>query len=380
MQYFQKSDMSTNEKPQLIFLGKLPPPFIGPSLACQMILNSKLKDEFNLIHLNTSDHRDISTLGKIDLGNSYLAIKQYFMLINLLLKYKKAMVYIPAGQTTVGYIRDAIFIVIAKMFGRKVITHLRGGNFLNWYNSAPNYAKWVVRKVHPKVDAQIILGNNLRPLFNWLLSEDRIHVIPNGGNYTIPKVNRTDDKIVILFLGNFIGTKGVLQVLYASEYLADLKDKIEFRFAGAWRDEPTKAAFLKFKEEHPELPINIVGQVSGVAKFEVLASSDIFTFPTFYPNEGHPWVIVEAMCAGLPVISTDHAAISECVIDGKNGFLVPKQDIKSVAEKIRFLVKNPDIRKQMGIESRKLYESGLTHDIMIERLGKVFNKVANENY
>ena len=219
--------MSTNEKPQLIFLGKLPPPFIGPSLACQMILNSKLKDEFNLIHLNTSDHRDISTLGKIDFGNSYLAIKQYFMLINLLLKYKRAMVYVPAGQTTVGYIRDAIFIVIAKMFGRKVITHLRGGNFLNWYNSAPNYAKWVVRKVHSKVDAQIILGNNLRPLFNWLLPEDRIHVIPNGGNYTIPKVNRMDDKIVILFLGNFIGTKGVLQVLYASEYLADIKDKIE---------------------------------------------------------------------------------------------------------------------------------------------------------
>ena len=51
------------------------------------------------------------------------------MLVKYLLKYRDAIVYVPAGQTTVGYIRDAVFIVIAKMSGRKVITHLRGGNF-----------------------------------------------------------------------------------------------------------------------------------------------------------------------------------------------------------------------------------------------------------
>ncbi len=365
-------------KTKIIFLGKLPPPYIGPSVACEIIINSKLKDEFHLIHLDTSDHRDINTLGKIDFGNMYYALKQYAMLVNYLLKHKKAIVYIPAGQTTVGYIRDAVFIIIAKMFGRKVITHLRGGNFLNWYNTAPGYAKWIVRKVHPKVNAQIVLGNNLRHLFNWLIPDEKIFVIPNGGNYDVPPLNRDPNKIKILYLGNFIGTKGVLEVLQASQYLTEYSNKIEFVFAGEWRDEATKIAFHQFTKNHPDLPINIVGPVSGKVKFELLASCDIFVFPTYYPNEGHPWVIVEAMSASLPVISTDHAAISESVIEGRNGFLVDKRNAKAVAAKIRYLIENADEREKMGKESRALYLEKFTQDIMIQKMGDVFRTVAAE--
>jgi glycosyltransferase involved in cell wall biosynthesis len=376
MPFYQKKNKSDLDKQQIIFLGKLPPPYIGPSVACEIIINSKLKDEFNLIHLDTSDHRDINTLGKIDFGNIYYALKQYFLLIKYLLKYRDAIVYVPAGQTTVGYIRDAVFIVIAKFFRRKVITHLRGGNFLNWYNKAPGYARWIVRRVHPKIDAQIVLGNNLRALFNWIIPNEKIHVIPNGGNYDVPFFQRKSNKVRILFLGNLIGTKGVLEVLHASEYLKDLKDKIEFVFAGEWRDEPTKSAFLQFIQKFPGLPITIAGAVNGNAKFKLLASCDIFTFPTYYPNEGHPWVIVEAMSASLPIISTDHAAISESVIDGRNGFLVEKKNAKNVAEKIRYLIEHTDVRNQMGQESRKLYLENFTKDIMIQKLGDVFRKVA----
>lgn len=367
---------SNSDKQQIIFLGKLPPPYIGPSVACEIIINSKLKDEFQLIHLDTSDHRDINTLGKIDFGNIYYALKQYTMLLRYLLKYRDAIVYVPAGQTTVGYIRDAVFIVIAKMFGRKVITHLRGGNFLNWYNTAPGYAKWIVRRVHPRVDAQIILGNNLKRLFNWILPENKLHVIPNGGNYDVPPLQRNAEKIKILYLGNFIGTKGVLESLHAIEYLSDYGNKIEFVFAGEWRDEPTKTAFLQFQKNNPHLPVTLAGPVSGKAKFELLASCDIFVFPTYYPNEGHPWVIVEAMSASLPVISTDHAAISESVIEGLNGFLVQKRNAKEVADKIRYLLEHPETREQMGKESRKLYLEKFTKDIMIQKMGDVFRSVA----
>lgn len=363
-------------KTTILFLGKLPPPYIGPSVACQIILNSKLKDEFNLIHVDLSDHRDISTLGKIDFGNFYLAFKQYADLWRKLKKHPDALMYIPAGQTTVGYIRDAVFIVIAKLFKRKVISHLRGGNFLKWYNTAPGFAKWVVRKVHTKVDSQIVLGHNLRHLFNWLIPDDHIYVIPNGGNYTMPSKQPTGEKVRILYLGNFIGTKGVIETLYSSEYLKDISDKFEFVFAGSWRDPETKTSFLQFKDAHPELPITLAGTVSGNAKFELLASSDIFVFPTYYPNEGHPWVIVEAMAAGLPVITTDHAAISESVKENVNGYLVEKKSASAIAEKIRYLIEHPEVRTEMGRKSREMYESGFTQDIMIERMAKVFRDTA----
>ena len=45
-----------DKRKKIIFFGKLPPPYIGPAVATRLILNSKLKDEFELIHLDLSDH------------------------------------------------------------------------------------------------------------------------------------------------------------------------------------------------------------------------------------------------------------------------------------------------------------------------------------
>jgi glycosyltransferase involved in cell wall biosynthesis len=362
-------------RPKVIFLGKLPPPYIGPAVAARIILNSHLKDEFELIHLDTSDHRDINTLAKLDFVNFYLAFKQYFNLIRLLIRHKPVLVYIPVGQTTVGYCRDSIFILMSKLFGRKVLCHLRGGNFKNWYNSANKLVKWWVRIVHKKVDGQIVLGNNLRHLFSWLLPEKKIFVVPNGGNYKFPVVIKRGNRIQVLFLANLIGSKGVLDVLQAAVIISEKTDTITFLFAGNWWDKETRVEFERTLDKHPDLPIQIIGPIKGEEKLSLLASADIFVFPTFYPNEGHPWVIVEAMAAGLPIISTDHGAIIESVTDGKNGFIVEAKNPHQVAEKIDFLLENPKIREQMGAESKKKYIENFTEDRMVERLQAVFEKV-----
>ncbi len=360
---------------KVIFLGKLPPPYIGPAVATKTILNSRLKDEFELIHLDLSDHRNIDTLGNFDFTNFYLAFKQYFNLIRLLIKHKAALVYIPVGQTTVSYCRDSVFILMAKLFGRKVLCHLRGGNFKNWYNSSNNLVKWWVRFVHRKVDGQIVLGNNLRHLFNWLLPEEKIFVVPNGGNYKFPAVEKKGNSIQMLFLGNLIGSKGVLDVLKAAVILNKKKNKVKFIFAGHWYDKETREEFERIMAKHPDLPVQLVGPVKGEEKFRLLASVDILVFPTYYPSEGHPWVIVEAMAAGLPIISTDHGAIVESVVDGKNGFIVELKDPRQIAEKIEFLTENPIIREQMGQESKKRYMENFTEERMVERLSAVFEKV-----
>ena len=370
--------MKTDKKKNVIFLGKLPPPYIGPAVAAKIILNSSLKDEFNLIHLDMSDHRDINTLAKIDFTNFYLAFKQYFILAILIIKHKPALVYIPAGQTTVGYIRDAGFIVIAKFFRRKVLCHLRGGNFLNWYNSTSSLTRWIVRRVHSKVDGQIVLGNNLKGLFNWLLPDEKIFVIPNGGEYTFShSKNGNTNGISVLFLGNFIGSKGILDVLKAAPIVCSAHPHVKFVFAGSWRDERTQNEFRQFMNDNPNLPVEIIGPVTGPEKFKLLSSVDIFAFPTFYHNEGHPWVIVEAMAAGLPIISTDHAAVPESVIDGYNGFLVKKRNPQHIAEKIITLIENKELRIKMGENSRKHYLEGFTEAKMIKRLSQAFCTVIN---
>ena len=366
-------------KKKIIFFGKLPPPYIGPAVATQILLNSSLKDEFELIHLDLSDPREIDTLGRFDFTNFYLAFKQYFNLTRLILKHKPDLVYIPVGQATVSYCRDSLFILIAKCFRRKVVCHLRGGNFKNWYDSAGGLIKWWVRYVHGKVDAQIVLGSNLKHLFDWFMPDEKIFVVSNGGDYKFPPVKKSEHDIHVLYLGNFIRTKGILDLLKAAVIMHErggMKNRnIKFLFAGSWRDKETRLEFEEILQKHPRLPVEVVGPVKGEEKFRLLASSDIFVFPTYFPPEGHPWVVVEAMAAGLPVISTDHGAIAESVIHGENGFIIEKRSPMQVAEKIRYLIGNPEIRKQMGNKSRQLYMANFTEAKMVKRLISSFHSV-----
>lgn len=367
-------------KPKVLLLGKLPPPYIGPAIATNILLGSDLKHEFDLIHLDTSDHRDINTLGSIDFWNIFLAFKHYFLLMRRLVRKRPDLVYIPNGQTTISYYRDAVFILISKCFRRKIVCHLRGGNFRNWYDSSNSFNQYIVRKIHSLIDGQIILGDNLRKMFKGILPESKIFVIPNGASYNfLNNKNKQSNSVRILYLANFHKTKGVLDVLYSVPYVTQNHPNIEYIFAGNWRDEKTKEEFDDFVKNHKNIPISVLGPVVGGAKFELFSSSDIFVFPSYYPAEGHPWVIVEAMAAGLPIISTDQGAITESVIDGVNGFIVKKKSPNQIADKIDYLLVNPEFRQEMGLASRQHYLNHFTEVKMVEKISRCFKRVISES-
>ena len=178
----------------------------------------------------------------------------------------------------------------------------------------------------------------------------------------------------ILYLANLQASKGIEDVLLA---LAELKrqnvEGFELTVIGMWRNEEFKIKCLKMIDEF-QLPVTVFPPKSGNEKMAAMCSSDIFVFTPREP-EGHPWVIVEALACGLPVISTDQGAIVESVLDGKNGFIVKKNAPFEIAEKIKLLMKNDDLRKWMGAVSRKHYEDNFTEEKMVERLTGTFNKV-----
>lgn len=84
----------------------------------------------------------------------------------------------------------------------------------------------------------------------------------------------------------------------------------------------------------------------------------IFSLPSVTTKqgdtEGIPTVILEASACGKPVVSTWHAGIPEAVIDKETGFLVPEKDIDGLAEKLRFLVEDGELREKMGKRGREL--------------------------
>src|SRR5207253_6184837 len=84
----------------------------------------------------------------------------------------------------------------------------------------------------------------------------------------------------------------------------------------------------------------------------VLAVTDVFVLPSFYP-EGIPRVLLEAASMALPIVTTRSPGCVDVVEDGVNGFLVPGRDAGALAAAILRLVDQPETRRRFGAESRR---------------------------
>jgi len=144
-------------------------------------------------------------------------------------------------------------------------------------------------------------------------------------------------------------------------------------------------AFAKVREKHPEALYDIIGEGPLRTDFEKLvcelgiedsvtlygaqdagfvrqkiAEAHLFVLTSVTAEngdqEGTPVSLMEAQAAGLPVISTFHSGIPEVVIDGHSGFLLRERDALALAERLIYLIENPEICLKMGQQGRKHVE------------------------
>ena len=122
------------------------------------------------------------------------------------------------------------------------------------------------------------------------------------------------------------------------------------------------------KKFHLHNNVLILGRRNDVDK--ILCQNNIFILPS--NDEGLPIAIIEAMRAGLPIISTPIAGIPELVTNGYNGVLI-NPDVNSISAILSSLSKlNLEV---MGSNSRKQFESKFTIDSMIRNYSYLFKEL-----
>lgn len=362
------------KKTGIIIIGKIPPPFFGPAVATKIILESSLKNDFDLKHLDTRINKGIDTMGKFQFKKIFLLFKIYLDFFKLILSSNNKVVLIPIAQQSSALYKDSFFILLALLFRKKVILHLRGSALLDWYKKTTRWNKLYFKYVLSKASAAIVLGEKLKYIFETFLPKNKIYVIPNGTNFSFPENNKNKENTEILYFANLMKNKGLDLLLNAIKDLSsENKSKIACKVVGSWENDTYKTECEKIVNEN-RLPVQFQNTLSGNEKLNAFTETDIFVFTPRAP-EGHPWVIVEAMAAGLPIISSDQGAISESVIDGKNGFLVQTENQVALAEKLSFLIENERKRIEMGFKSRELYLQKFTEETMIEKLKSLFEEV-----
>jgi colanic acid/amylovoran biosynthesis glycosyltransferase len=175
--------------------------------------------------------------------------------------------------------------------------------------------------------------------------------------------------LTIVTVARLVEVKGIDDAIRA---VAKLSIDYEYIVAG---DGPLRSA-LEGVGRASGASVRFVGAVRQEEVAKLLASADVYLAPSVTTGdgdiEGIPVSIMEAMAAGLPVVSTRHSAIPELVADGVSGFLAAEHDISGIAGHLTTLAQDPGLRARMGTAGRDIVIREFEIDALNSELERLY--------
>lgn len=238
----------------------------------------------------------------------------------------------------------------------KLIVGLRGGDASSVLKRNPHYYGYIFKHV----DLWLPVCDYFREEFIKIgCPHDRINVMHSVIDAAdFPFKTRTiapGEPINILTVCRLAATKGLEDGIYAVAEVIKKYPQIRYTIVGG-------GAMLEklrtlVRDLGCESNITFVGAKNHAEIPSFIDQAHIFLHPSATSpsgmKEGIPNAPKEAMCAGLPVVSTLHSGIPELVENGISGFLVPEHDINGLTEKLTFLIEHPECWAAMGAAGNK---------------------------
>ncbi|MEN2986546.1 MAG: glycosyltransferase family 4 protein [Thermodesulfovibrionaceae bacterium] len=218
-----------------------------------------------------------------------------------------------------------------------------------------------------------LVRNNI--INNYKVNPDDIIVIYNCIDYNRfasqnKPINRKEiresfgideNDFVVLFVGSGFERKGVKYLIEAAE---KVKYPLTVLIVG-------KGDSKKYKKYIKRQKIVFCGPQRKIEKF--YSASDLFVFPTIYEPFG--LVVLEAMAAGLPVITTKLSGASEIILNGENGFVVDRpEDTDKIADYIDILIENRELYSHISKKAQTT-ASQFTMDKILQEIDKLYSSI-----
>ena len=252
-------------------------------------------------------------------------------------------------------------IVSQKIFGVPVVLSLIGRDVPGPWT--PPLWRYYLRSVASRCSSTLFISDYCRrEVFGNRYPESAV-VVPYGADVRKPRpvIDKTEirkklglptDGVMFLAVQRLAKEKRVDIVIRAMGELVSANPDAHLVIAGGGpcKDELTKLADSII----PDGRARLLGRVSDDDLAALYRVADVFVFHSRYETFGV--VLVEAMAAGLPIVTVNNTAIPELVEHGKNGLLVPTYDHSAMADAMKLLVENPEMRTKMGQASKEASE------------------------
>jgi len=189
-------------------------------------------------------------------------------------------------------------------------------------------------------------------------------------------------EIVVLYVGRLAEDKGAGELLDAVKVLVKNLGMKEVKLlivgSSFYGGKTAITPFLKrLHRSSEDIKDNIVftGFINRPEIPSIYALADIVAIPSIV-DDASPIVCYEASSMEIPVIGSMRGGIPEILLDGKTGLLLREpRDIDELAEKMLYLIKNPDKGVEMGKRGREFIKKNFTYDIVASKLEKVYKSV-----
>ena len=224
---------------RLIVLAPTPPPVFGHSVLTLCVLASLRRLGLLAEHVEIRDDRSLANLNHLDLENVRIGLLAAWRLLRAMGKHREAAVYVQISQGKWGFLRDALWIWLARAGRRRVYVHLLGGRFDDFHAESGWAMRALIRTTIAQAHSIWVLTPSLRRCFDGLVPPERLGVLqcvvddPMLVEDPSPPRRDEDGGMRFLFLSNLREGKGHRELLEALARLGDRAAGWHVRLVGA---------------------------------------------------------------------------------------------------------------------------------------------------
>ncbi len=322
---------------RVAFIGPIPPPVTGMTLATRIVLE-ELQHRCSLLVMNTSHPRYYP-------GLRWKAIKGLRTAVGL---PRLLMASMPRGSSvylvpnaSAGLWYDIAIATVARLSGHQLFVHHQVYSYVAQHD--PRMAR--LNRLMRPTDCHIMLCPEMVGRFRQLYPEDRrFLVLPNSIvalSQTPNDAQRPRTPLRLGHLSNLTVEKGLDLVLETFRRLRSDGANVNLVLAGPARSEEA-SQLVSSASQHFGSAIDYRGPVYGEHKSRFYHDIDVLLFPTKYRNEAYPLVICEALGFGVPVIAYGRACIPHVVGDSGGLCVPPNEDfVEPAAEQVSRWLADP---------------------------------------
>ena len=272
---------------------------------------------------------------------------------------------------------NALSVISAHAAGARVVWHLHEDLAVVAFPGQRRLSQTAFSIVVRCADAVVVLSDASRAIASRYINPRHLAVLPPTcapDLLDIPLERPPREHVTILFVGWLTAAKGIYDLVDAAALVGQQDARVRFVVAGSgMTDQETASVRAAIDQRGLQNVVRLCGVVTGADKQRLFADADVLYLPTHW--DAFPVVVLEAMAAGLPVVSTCVGGLPSMVEPGQGALLGPVGDAPRQAEHLLTLAAAPAQRQAMGRVNRERFRATSHPDVVGQAAVDLYRRV-----